>query len=100
MNITDELERLGRLHKDGTLSDEEFAQARSKLLSQPTDSAPPEQNNSLGQAANRYVSLQMAMSVIGVILFLIILFGVILPSMNRSRGPTSPQPTFTITPNR
>jgi hypothetical protein len=100
MSITDELERLGRLHKDGTLSDEEFAQAKSKLLNQPADSGPPQQDNSLGQAANRYVSLQMVMSVIGIIIFLIFLFAVILPAMNRSRGPTFPQPTITITPNR
>jgi hypothetical protein len=98
MNLTDELERLGRLHKDGTLSDEEFAQAKSRLLSQPDGSEPPEQDNSLGQAANRYVSFQMVMSVVGIIIFLIFLFGVILPTMNHSRGPTFPP--FTITPNR
>ena len=41
MNLTDELERLAQLHNSGTLSDEEFALAKSKLLSQsaPTESA-------------------------------------------------------------
>ena len=34
MNMTDELERLSRLHKDGALSDIEFTQAKSRLLSQ------------------------------------------------------------------
>lgn len=34
MNVTDELERLQRLHQSGALSDEEFAQAKSKLLNQ------------------------------------------------------------------
>jgi hypothetical protein len=99
MNITDELERLGRLHKDGTLSDDEFAQAKSRLLSQPADSEPRELDSSLGEAANRYVTFRMVMGVIGVIIFLIFLFGVILPSMNQTRGGFS-QPTFTITPNR
>ena len=88
--MTDELERLGQLHKDGTLSDEEFAQAKSKLLNQPDESQPAERDNSLGEAANRYVSLQMVMSVVGVIIFLIFLFGVILPHMG-GRG-TAPFP--------
>jgi len=35
MNIAEELERLGKLHADGTLSDEEFAKAKSRLLSAP-----------------------------------------------------------------
>ena len=34
MNITDELERLSRLHQTGALSDIEFTQAKSRLLSQ------------------------------------------------------------------
>ncbi len=38
----------------------------------------------MGNAANRYVSLQIAMSVVGGIIFLIILFNVILP---HSSGP-------------
>ncbi|MGD1083213.1 MAG: SHOCT domain-containing protein [Verrucomicrobiota bacterium] len=86
MNLTEELERLSQLHKDGTLSDDEFAQAKSKLLNQPGESQPAERDNSLGEAANRYVSLQMVMSVVGIIIFLIILFGVILPHMGG--GPT------------
>ena len=86
MNMTDELERLSKLHKDGTLNDEEFAQAKSNLLKQPTEREPPERDNSLGEAANRYVSLQIVMAVIGVIIFLIFLFGVILPTTHR--GPS------------
>src|SRR5437016_13519333 len=35
MNIAQELERLGKLHADGVLSDEEFAKAKSQLLSSP-----------------------------------------------------------------
>jgi len=82
MNMTDELERLSKLHKDGTLNDEEFAQAKKKLLSQPAESEPTERDNSLGEAANRYVSLQIVMAVIGVIIFVIFFFGVILPTMH------------------
>jgi hypothetical protein len=41
MNITQELERLGKLHADGTLSDEEFTKAKSRLLSAPELSGVP-----------------------------------------------------------
>lgn len=85
MNITDELERLGRLHQDGTLSDEEFALAKSKLLTQPEQSRPWQPDRSLGEAANRYVSLQIVMAIVGIIIFLIFLFAVVLPHM--SSGP-------------
>jgi hypothetical protein len=86
MNLTDELERLGRLHKDGTLSDEEFALAKSKLLTQPEQSRPRQPDRSLGEAVNRYVSFRIVMALIGLILFLILLFAVILPQMS-SRPP-------------
>jgi len=35
MNVAQELERLAKLHADGVLSDEEFAKAKSQLLSSP-----------------------------------------------------------------
>jgi hypothetical protein len=88
MNITDELERLARLHKDGTLTDQEFAQAKAKLLSNETAEQTASQprpwqsaDRSLGEAANRYVSFQVIMSVIGFIVFAIIFFTVFLPHM-------------------
>jgi hypothetical protein len=90
MNMTDELERLGKLHKDGVLSDDEFAKAKNKLLNQgerDDSDANRTEDNSLGQAANRYVTLQAVMAVIGVIIFLIFLFGVILPHMPHNNGP-------------
>ncbi len=36
MSMSDELERLQRLHASGTLTDEEFAQAKAKLLDGPS----------------------------------------------------------------
>ena len=36
MSMSDELERLQRLHSSGTLTDEEFAQAKAKLLDGPS----------------------------------------------------------------
>src|SRR6476659_1833000 len=91
MNITDELERLAKLHKDGVLNDDEFAQAKAKLLSNDTVQQPAQETNtweqadrSLGEAANRYVSFQVIMSVIGIIIFLIIFLTVFLPHMSGS----------------
>ncbi len=59
-----------------------------------TDEADGE-DNSLGRAANRYVSYQMVWGVIGLILFLIIFFVVFLPILRQtSRGflPTRGMP--------
>jgi hypothetical protein len=77
MNMTDELERLSKLHKEGTLSDEEFAKAKRKLLGQ--ESEPVQRDNSVNEAADRFMSLQVVVFGIAAILFLILLFGIILP---------------------
>ncbi len=90
MSLADDLERLHKIHQEGGLSDEEFARAKEKLLERPTEPPPlrrERENNSLGDAANRYVSFQIGMSIIGVIIFLIFLFAVILPK-------TSSHPRF------
>ena len=85
MNLTDELERLSKLHNDGTLSDEEFAQAKNKLLKQQEAGEPTEGNDpSPGDAANQSASLPIIMGVIGVIILLIILFGVVLPHLHHN----------------
>ena len=97
MNLTDELERLGKLHKDGVLTDDEFAQAKDKLLNQPeqatadfigSDRQSSTEDNSLGNAANRYVSFQIVMGIIGFIIFLIVFFTVFLPHFGG--GPRFP----------
>jgi hypothetical protein len=80
MNLNDELERLSKLHKDGTLNDEEFAQAKGKLLGQPAESRPSEPDNSGDEAANRFMIV--VLTVIGIII-LLFLFGVIVPHMHR-----------------
>lgn len=88
MNITSELERLARLHQQGALTAEEFAQAKNKLLAAPAPPEPREPvepDRSLGEAANRYVSFQQVMAVIGFILFVIFFFTIILPAMRNTR---------------
>jgi hypothetical protein len=41
MNITDELEKLANLRKDGSLTDAEFADAKRRLLAQGSVGGPP-----------------------------------------------------------
>jgi len=79
MNITDELERLSKLHKDGTLSEEEFAKPKSRLLRQENENEPVKRDKSLDEAADRFLSVQVVMLTIGAILFLVLLISVIHP---------------------
>jgi hypothetical protein len=43
MNMNDELERLSKLRKDGTLNEEEFAQAKGRILRQENE--PTQRDN-------------------------------------------------------
>lgn len=83
--ISQELEKLARLHESGALTDEEFARAKDAALGNseerresPTDDA----ESSLGKAANRYVTFQIVMSVVAVIVFLFVFATAIQPRMN------------------
>jgi hypothetical protein len=104
MSLADELTKLDSLRKSGALSEAEFQEAKTKLLHEAPAEMPPEEepfserilhtdayrelsrdddDQSLGRAANRYVSYQMVMGVIGLIVFLIFFSAVILPGINR-----------------
>ena len=86
MSMPDDLERLSKLHREGSLSDEEFARAKEMLLNEPTSPAPLQSSDSsLGQAANRYVTLQIVLAVIGFAVALFFIFGVILPHSHPPR---------------
>jgi hypothetical protein len=76
MNITDELERLSKLRKDGTLNEEEFAAAKGRLLGQERDPAP--RANPSGQSTDQFGASELLI-VVAVILFLVFLLAVILP---------------------
>jgi hypothetical protein len=85
MGLADELRKLQELRDAGTLSDEEFAQAKAAMLrnppATPAEQPPaPVRSDSLGDAAKTWVNFQIGMAVVGVILFLIMLFAVILPA--------------------
>ena len=83
MSLADELEKLQNLREEGALTEDEFHAAKSKLLNAPA--APSgnvnnwsgsqlsdfvEHDNSLGTAANRYVTFKIVMAIIGLIAFL------------------------------
>lgn len=88
MSLSDELQRLADLRSSGALTESEFQQAKAKLLA--GDSAPRRQEpeyrpeDSLGRAANRYVTFQLIMGVIAILVFLF----VIGPRMCSSNGPS------------
>lgn len=88
MSIADDIAKLRELRDAGDLTDEEYKRAKALLLSpdaagRPLETEEPERTgellspgeDSLGRAANRYVSLQIVMAAVGVafLLFLMIL---------------------------
>jgi putative oligomerization/nucleic acid binding protein len=53
MNLTDELRKLADLKAEGQLTEQEFADAKRKLLAQgPADSSPPRPMTAVGTAPN------------------------------------------------
>ena len=87
MNITDELHKLSALHRNGDLTDAEFAQAKERVLATPSIQEPLEKSDTVGHAANRFVSFQIAMAVVGFAIALFLFGAIFLPhlqSMNKS----------------
>ena len=95
MGIAEELEKLTQLHERGALSDQEYAEAKQATLQgaakdTTTDtqnaglmSDPDGANRTLGEAANRYVSFQIVMAGVSLVIFLVLLLTVFLPQFNR-----------------
>ena len=89
MSIADDLQKLEQLKSSGSLSEDEFQQAKRRLLfpsPQERDSMPDPNAETLGKAANRYVSFNIGMTkfgivvwIIGLIIFLLIFFNVFVP---------------------
>ena len=100
MSLADDLQKLDQLRSSGSLSDAEFEQAKKRLLSPPPDERPfvsddrekrkflpdilDNGDETLGRAANRYVSFQIVAGAVGLIVVLIFLFAVIIPGFNRA----------------
>ena len=76
MSLADELRKLQELRDGGTLSAEEFAQAKASLLEKPT-------RNPLGDAARMWVTYRIVTTIIGLILAAIFFFGFFLPRWNQ-----------------
>ena len=84
MNIRDELERLNQLHKDGTLSDDEFMRAKSRLINPPDEIEPTQPTgHRRADAANWDIAIQMVMIAV-VVLFLAIFLLAIAPHWHHS----------------
>ena len=101
-NLVDELAKLQQLRADGALTEEEFSQAKRKLLASDTPEEPQDhaqtinlslkegldeivdEKSTLGGAANRYVDYQYVGSIIGGIVFIIalIVFAIIFSNFN------------------
>ena len=86
--VAQELEKLARLHESGALTDEEFARAKDAALNRKDDGAVADREGaSLGNAANRYVTFQIGMSIVGLIVFLVVFVLVFLPRFNSFPQP-------------
>ncbi len=71
--------------------DDEFARAKDAALGRGgarSDAAPTDRDGgSLGQAANRYVTFRIGMSVVGLVVFLVVFVLVFLPRLNAFPHP-------------
>jgi hypothetical protein len=87
--VAQELEKLARLHESGALTDEEFARAKDAALNQKDGGAVADrrQGASLGSAANRYVTFQIGMSIVGLIVFVVVFVLFFLPRFNSFPQP-------------
>jgi hypothetical protein len=86
--VAQELEKLARLHESGALTDEEFARAKDAALNRKDDRAVADrEDTSLGSAANRYVTFQIGMSIVGFIVFLVVFVLFFLPRFNSFPQP-------------
>ena len=86
--VAQELEKLARLHESGALTDEEFARAKDAALNRKDDATVADREGaSLGSAANRYVTFQIGMSIVGLIVFLVVFVLFFLPRFNSFPHP-------------
>jgi cytochrome c-type biogenesis protein CcmH/NrfG len=94
MSLTDELQRLAELRASGALTEAEFEQAKAKLLSPqapPPNRQPDDRlENSVGRAANRYVTFQMVMAVVAMLVFLFVIAPRMCSFSNSPFGPSMP----------
>ena len=73
MSLADDLQKLEQLRSSGALSEEEFKQAKAKLISPPSET-PRDVVPKNAQDSDSNDSLLIIFGVIGIILLLIIVF--------------------------
>jgi len=84
MTIGSELEKLNQLHKDGVLSDSEFASAKSKLLgSLGPENTVGSGTHLIGKAANKFVNFTIIYVAVGAVIFGIVFFTFFLPRFEK-----------------
>lgn len=100
MSITEELEKLRDLYDDGVLTAGEFTEAKRQLLHPSPAVAPaPSDHSTLAQSAERYVSFQMMMSIVGLVIFLLFFFLFWLPGFERASGNAQPHIQIQLPPH-
>ncbi|HTV47872.1 MAG TPA: SHOCT domain-containing protein [Phycisphaerae bacterium] len=72
-DLASELERLSKLHNEGSLSDDEFELAKHKLLDQALLGDELKQRDPYGGVIRSYVAFRIALMILGVIIFIIAL---------------------------
>ena len=80
MGIAEEIAKLEELRNRGTLTESEFQEAKRRLL----QGEPQDPDDSLGRAANRFVTYQFALGIIGLVLFIILFFTLFLPMFSKA----------------
>lgn len=94
MSLSDELQRLADLRSSGALTEAEFEQAKAKLLNPqappPSGGLDDRSDHSVGRAANRYVTFQMVMALIGILFFLFVFAPRMCSASHSPFGPSMP----------
>jgi hypothetical protein len=90
MSLADDLRKLQELRQEGALSDAEFEQAKQKLLDGGAAQTHLRLDPGLSRAAERYTNTSSAISVVGIVVFLVvagvILFGACSALTDRGNG--------------
>ena len=74
LSIADEIQKLVALRGSGSLSDEEFQQAKQSLLD--SESSNSTNTQSVGRAANRFVTFYIVASILGFLIAIGMVAGV------------------------
>jgi uncharacterized membrane protein len=87
VSVADELQKLADLRASGAIDDEEYERAKECVLGSSSRSRPrrPQApgDETLGRAANRFVSISVIWGIIGLVVMLLLFFLFFLPQWNK-----------------